>query len=166
MSVEVSVYTAEPPLRGTDLIAAAAKKRHELRLLIPFKCIGLAPEALQQPLKKQDLMVYCWPKRDTKTTAILNEALQKGDTSLFCLCRTRSAGLTSAARSTITTDIGRSTPTNWRSSRNRFPPKFSRRCGRPRRYFFRCGLRPQQNANYLDTVAKIVRDLTNGYLGE
>ena len=33
------------------------------------------------------------------------------------------------------------------------------------RYFFRCGL-TAQNANYLDTVAKIVRDLTNGYLGE
>lgn len=167
MSVEVSVYTAELPLKGADIVTAVAKKRLELRLLIPFKCIGLGPEELQQPLKKQDLMVYCWPKRDTKTTTTLDEALKKGDKSLILSVEDKIGWFDFRCEKY---DYDR----YWRKhadEKEEFEESVSAEILKAMRsakvrYFFRCGLRPQQNANYLDTVAKIVRDLANGYLGE
>ncbi|HUG67041.1 MAG TPA: hypothetical protein VMM76_04790 [Pirellulaceae bacterium] len=167
MSVEISVYSAETPLKGAEIIAAAAKEQLELRLLIPFKCIVLAPEALQQPPKKQDLMVYCWPKRDTKTTAILDEALQKGDTSLILSVQDKIGWFDFRCEKY---DYDR----YWKKyadEKEEFEESVSAEVLKAMRsakvrYFFRCGLRPQENANYLDKVAKMVRDLTNGYLGE
>jgi hypothetical protein len=167
MSVEVSVYSEAKPVSGSELITAARKKRLELRLLIPFKCLALETETLQAPLKKQDLMIYAWPKRDTETTVVLDQALAKGITSQILSVQDKFGWFDFRCEKY---DYARF----WKKHVDEQPgfeasvsnEALNAMQAAKTRYVFRCALRPKQNAGYLDKVAKLVRDLTGGYMGE
>lgn len=165
MAFELSVYTANPPLPAVEIIALAAQKRIQLRFLVPFACIAVDQETLRKPLKKQDLLVYCRAAKDEETTTTLDKAIEAGD---------RKAILS------VQENIGwfdfRCEHYNYETFWKKYPDErkeFEKsssaetlKCMRSAnvRYFFRCGLRPKQNAKYLDLVARLVRDATDGFL--
>jgi hypothetical protein len=167
MSVETSVYTSEAPLAAADIVALAGKKKLELRFVIPFKCLGLDQRSLEEPLRKEDLMVYCWPAADRSTTRVLDNALAEGDQALILVVQDKFGWFDFRCEKY---DYGKS----WKrypGERRAFEASVSRatldamRLAKVR-YFFRCGLRPDRNAKYLGKIARLVRDATNGHLGE
>jgi hypothetical protein len=167
MSVEISVYTTEKPLSGAELMALAANRGLELRLVVPIRCVTPSTEELAKPLKKQDLMVYCWPKSDTQTTAVLDKALHTGDQSLILSVQNQMGWFNFHCEKYDYAKFWGRYPDEQKEFEDSVSTEVLRRMRASKvRYFFRCGLRPKQNTVYLGKIAELVRDATSGYLGE
>ena len=166
MAFELNVYTLQSPLPAANIIGLAAKDKLQLRFVVPFKCIALDQETLKKPLKKQDLMVYCWAAKDDATTDTLDKALVTGDQKAILSVQEKIGWFDFRCERYDYEKFWKKYP----DERAEFEKSSSAETlihmrSAKVRYFFRCGLRPKQNIKYVEKVAKIVGVATDGYVG-
>jgi hypothetical protein len=79
MSVEMSVYTQQPAMSGSQLRELAGRRGLELRFLdLAGKPLGTT-ERLDVPLSGRDYVLIGWPAEHAETTAAVEQALGEGD---------------------------------------------------------------------------------------
>jgi hypothetical protein len=150
-----------------DVISLGAKHGMEIRFVIPRACLGLDEESLHSPLKKMDFMLYCWPAKDRMTTGLLNRALQTGDQDAILSVQDKIGWFDFRCEKYKYAQFWKKFPDELLEFEESAPgDQLHAMRSATTRYFFRCGLRPKQNARYLEEVARFIRDETSGCIAE
>jgi len=170
MSIERSVYTRQPAMRGSQLTELAIRQGLALRFLDPAGA-PLGPDArLDETLCGRSYVLIGWPAADAETTEAVDKALREGGkpeidrlgtAGKLGWCSIDCGGFDAAEyeellREGFGHDAG--------GYEEPVPAEVLDRMRTARTvYSFRCGTRPRQCGDLLGDVADLVRDATDGF---